>query len=74
MGTCPAKQDTVSSADFMAIYAANNLFKGIHKYSNSGGALLGGVRLSLGDGIRNCKTGRVREHIMLNQNGRYVSR
>ena len=34
---------TVSSADFMAIYAANNLFKGIHKYSRSGGALLGGV-------------------------------
>jgi nitrogenase iron protein NifH len=34
---------TVSSADFMAIYAANNLFKGIHKYSNNGGALLGGV-------------------------------
>jgi len=34
---------TVSSADFMAIYAANNLFKGIHKYSNSGGALLGGL-------------------------------
>jgi len=34
---------TVSSADFMAIYAANNLFKGIAKYSNSGGALLGGV-------------------------------
>lgn len=34
---------TVSSADFMAIYAANNLFKGIYKYSNSGGALLGGV-------------------------------
>ncbi len=34
---------TVSSADFMAIYAANNLFKGIKKYSNSGGALLGGV-------------------------------
>jgi nitrogenase iron protein NifH len=27
----------------MAIYAANNLFKGIQKYSNSGGALLGGV-------------------------------
>jgi len=26
---------------FMAIYAANNLFKGIQKYSNSGGALLG---------------------------------
>jgi nitrogenase iron protein NifH len=34
---------TVSSADFMAIYAANNLFKGIKKYSNSGGALLGGL-------------------------------
>lgn len=34
---------TVSSADFMAIYAANNLFKGIKKYSNNGGALLGGV-------------------------------
>jgi nitrogenase iron protein NifH len=34
---------TVSSSDFMAIYAANNLFRGIKKYSNSGGALLGGV-------------------------------
>jgi len=34
---------TVSSADFMSIYAANNLFRGIQKYSNSGGALLGGV-------------------------------
>jgi len=34
---------TVSSADFMAIYAANNLFRGIKKYSNAGGALLGGV-------------------------------
>jgi nitrogenase iron protein NifH len=34
---------TVSSADFMAIYAANNLFKGIRKYSSAGGALLGGV-------------------------------
>lgn len=34
---------TVSSSDFMAIYAANNLFKGIKKYSNAGGALLGGV-------------------------------
>ena len=33
---------TVSSADFMAIYAANNLFRGIQKYSNSG-ALLGGI-------------------------------
>jgi nitrogenase iron protein NifH len=34
---------TVSSSDFMSIYAANNLFKGIKKYSNSGGALLGGL-------------------------------
>ncbi len=34
---------TVSSSDFMAIYAANNLFKGISKYSHSGGALLGGI-------------------------------
>jgi nitrogenase iron protein NifH len=34
---------TVSSADFMAIYAANNLFLGIKKYSASGGALLGGI-------------------------------
>ncbi|MDR0819188.1 MAG: nitrogenase iron protein [Oscillospiraceae bacterium] len=34
---------TVTSGDFMSIYASNNLFKGIKKYSNSGGALLGGV-------------------------------
>ena len=34
---------TVTSADFMAIYAANNLFKGIQKYSDAGGALLGGI-------------------------------
>ncbi|MDR2349991.1 MAG: AAA family ATPase [Deltaproteobacteria bacterium] len=34
---------TVSSSDFMAIYAANNLFKGIRKYSDAGGALLGGL-------------------------------
>jgi nitrogenase iron protein NifH len=34
---------TISSADFMAIYAANNLFRGIQSYSNTGGALLGGV-------------------------------
>ena len=34
---------TVSSADFMSIYAANNLFRGIQTYSNKGGALLGGV-------------------------------
>jgi nitrogenase iron protein NifH len=34
---------TVSSSDFMSIYASNNLFRGIAKYSNAGGALLGGV-------------------------------
>jgi len=34
---------TVSSGDFMSIYASNNLFKGIKKYSNAGGALLGGI-------------------------------
>jgi nitrogenase iron protein NifH len=34
---------TVSSSDFMAIYAANNLFRGIEKFSNAGGALLGGI-------------------------------
>ncbi|MDR1986121.1 MAG: nitrogenase iron protein [Treponema sp.] len=34
---------TVSSSDFMSTYASNNLFKGISKYSNSGGALLGGI-------------------------------
>ena len=34
---------TVSSADFMSIYAANNLFRGIEKYARSNGALLGGI-------------------------------
>ena len=34
---------TVTSADFMAVYAANNLFKGIQKYANSGGALFSGI-------------------------------
>jgi nitrogenase iron protein NifH len=34
---------TVTSADFMAVYAANNLFKGIKKYANSGGALFSGI-------------------------------
>jgi nitrogenase iron protein NifH len=34
---------TVSSGDFMSLYASNNLFKGIKKYSASGGALLGGI-------------------------------
>lgn len=34
---------TVTSSDFMAVYAANNLFAGIQKYSKTGGALLGGV-------------------------------
>jgi nitrogenase iron protein NifH len=33
----------VTSQDFMAIYAANNLFKCISKYATSGGALLGGI-------------------------------
>ena len=33
----------VSSSDFMAIFAANNLFKAIQKYAPSGGARLGGV-------------------------------
>jgi nitrogenase iron protein NifH len=33
----------VSSSDFMAIYAANNLFKAIQKYAPSGGAKLGGI-------------------------------
>ena len=34
---------TVSSSDFMSLYASNNLFKGIKKYSNSGGALFSGI-------------------------------
>lgn len=34
---------TVASFDFMAIYAANNLFKGIRKYANNGGALFSGI-------------------------------
>jgi nitrogenase iron protein NifH len=34
---------TVTSSDFMSVYAANNLFRGIKKYSDAGGALLGGV-------------------------------
>lgn len=33
----------VTSSDFMAIYAANNLFRAISKYAPSGGARLGGV-------------------------------
>ena len=33
----------VSSSDFMAIFAANNLFKAVAKYAPSGGARLGGV-------------------------------
>lgn len=32
------------------IYAANNLFKGILKYANNGGALLGGI---IGNSINN---------------------
>jgi nitrogenase iron protein NifH len=38
----------VSSSDFMAIYAANNLFKAINKYAPTGGAKLGGV---IGNGL-----------------------
>jgi len=34
---------TVASSDFMAVYAANNLFKGIRKYANNGGALFSGI-------------------------------
>ena len=34
---------TVSSSDFMSLYASNNLFKGIKKYSKSGGALFSGI-------------------------------
>jgi nitrogenase iron protein NifH len=33
----------VTSSDFMAIYAANNLFKAISKYAPTGGAKLGGI-------------------------------
>jgi nitrogenase iron protein NifH len=33
----------VSSSDFMAIYAANNLFRAISKYAPTGGAKLGGI-------------------------------
>ncbi len=38
----------VSSSDFMAIYAANNLFKAINKYAPSNGAKLGGI---IGNGL-----------------------
>ena len=34
---------TVSSSDFMSLYASNNLFKGVKKYSKSGGALFSGI-------------------------------
>ena len=50
---------TVSSADFMAIYAANNLFKGILKYSNSGGALLGGI---IANSINNAHSKDILDH------------
>jgi nitrogenase iron protein NifH len=33
----------VTSSDFMALYAANNLFRALNKYAPSGGAKLGGV-------------------------------
>lgn len=38
----------VSSSDFMAVYAANNLFKAINKYAPTGGAKLGGI---IGNGL-----------------------
>jgi nitrogenase iron protein NifH len=38
----------VTSSDFMAIYAANNLFKAISKYAPTGGAKLGGI---IGNGL-----------------------
>jgi len=38
----------VTSSDFMAIYAANNLFKAINKYAPTGGAKLGGI---IGNGL-----------------------
>ena len=41
---------TVTSSDYMAIYAVNNLFKGILKYANKGGALVGGI---IGNSIKN---------------------
>lgn len=34
---------TVSSSDFMSIYAANNLMRGIGRYANASGALFGGI-------------------------------
>ncbi|WP_461457209.1 nucleotide-binding protein [Methanothrix sp.] len=34
---------TASSSDFMSLYASNNLFKGVKKYSKSGGALFSGI-------------------------------
>lgn len=34
---------TISSSDFMSIYAANNLMKGIKRYSSTNGALFGGI-------------------------------
>ncbi|MDR1533464.1 MAG: AAA family ATPase [Clostridiales bacterium] len=33
----------ITSSDFMAVYAANNLFRAISKYAPSGGARLGGL-------------------------------
>lgn len=38
----------VTSSDFMAVYAANNLFKAINKYAPTGGAKLGGI---IGNGL-----------------------
>ncbi|ADP72734.1 Nitrogenase [Rhodomicrobium vannielii ATCC 17100] len=38
-----SKAFVVTSSDFMAIFAANNLFKAIQKYAPTGGARLGGI-------------------------------
>jgi nitrogenase iron protein NifH len=48
----------VSSHDFMALYAANNLFKCIAKYAVSGGALLAGIIANnlIGDYAKNLVT------------------
>ena len=49
---------TVTSSDYMAIYAVNNLFKGILKYANKGGALVGGI---IGNSIKNSTQEAMRE-------------
>ena len=43
---------TVASSDFMAIYAANNLFKGIRKYANNGCLFSGIIANSMNPSIQ----------------------